>query len=213
MHGHMGEGLLGGSSGLNKLLSLEADGLSRLFDLETNRDLAFDRLAEIPSVGMSREQNAKILRMFDAFVDLRKVNLQYRTVLARAMEQAVERTMGKLAEMAKEGKQINSVRDLTRLWLGVADGVFTEMYASTEYVDLQHKMSAAGMKFRIEQRQVVEMFLETLGMPTRSELDDAYRSLYEVRKEVKALKKALAASQAPKPAARKSATPAKAPAK
>jgi class III poly(R)-hydroxyalkanoic acid synthase PhaE subunit len=213
MHGHMGEGLLGGSSGLNKLLSLEADGLSRLFDIETNRDLAFDRLAEIPSVGMSREQNAKILRMFDAFVDLRKVNLQYRTVLARAMEQAVERTMGKLAEMAKEGKQINSVRELTRLWLGVADGVFTEMYASTDYVDLQHKMSAAGMKFRIEQRQVVEMFMETLGLPTRSELDDAYRSLYEVRKEVKALKKALAVSQAPKPAARKSATPAKAPAK
>jgi class III poly(R)-hydroxyalkanoic acid synthase PhaE subunit len=205
MHGHMGEGLLGGSSGLNKLLSLEADGLTRLFDLESNRDLAFDRLAEIPSVGSSREQNAKILRMFDAFVDLRKVNLKYRTVLARAMEQAVERTMDKLAGMAREGKEINSVRDLTRLWLGVADEVFTEMYASVDYVELQHEMSAAGMKFRIEQRQVVEMFLETLGMPTRSELDDAYRSLYEVRKEVKALKKALAASQTPKPAAQKPA--------
>ena len=205
MHGHMGEGLLGGSSGLNKLLSLEADGLSRLFDLEANRDLAFDRLAEIPSVGYSREQNAKILRMFDAFVDLRKVNIKYRTVLAQALEQAVERTMAELAKLANEGKQINSVRELTRLWLNQADQVFTEMYASTDYVDLQHEMSATGMRFRIEQRDVVEMFLNTLGMPTRSELDDAYRSLYEVRKEVKALKKMLAENQAQKPPARKKA--------
>jgi hypothetical protein len=87
------------------------------------------------------------------------------------------------------------------------------MYAAEDYVTLQHEMSAAGMKFRIEQRQVVEMVLETLGMPTRTELDDAYRSLYEVRKEVKALKKALKEIQVQKPPARRTAAQAKASAK
>jgi polyhydroxyalkanoate synthesis regulator phasin len=65
-------------------------------------------------------------------------------------------------------------------------------------VDLQRELSAAGMRFKIEQRQVTEMLMETLGMPTRTELDDAYRSLYELRREVKALKKALQAKEAPK---------------
>jgi class III poly(R)-hydroxyalkanoic acid synthase PhaE subunit len=213
MSGHFGEGMLGGSSGLNKLLSFEADGFSRLFDLEASREMAFDRLSDIPLLGSSREQNAKILRMFDAFVDLQKVNAKYRVVLARAMEQAVEETMAKLAEMAQKGEQIHAVKDLTKLWLNVADGVFTKMYAAEDYVTLQHEMSAAGMKFRIEQRQVVEMVLETLGMPTRTELDDAYRSLYEVRKEVKALKKALKEIQVQKPPARRTAAQAKASAK
>jgi class III poly(R)-hydroxyalkanoic acid synthase PhaE subunit len=213
MSGHFGEGLLGGSSGLNKLLSFEADGFSRLFDLEASREMAFDRLSDIPLLGSSREQNAKILRMFDAFVDLQKVNAKYRVVIAKAMEQAVEETMAKLAEMAQKGEKIDAVKDLTTLWLNVADGVFTKMYAAEDYVTLQHEMSAAGMKFRIEQRQVVEMVLETLGMPTRTELDDAYRSLYEVRKEVKALKKALKEIQVQKPPARRTAAQAKASAK
>jgi class III poly(R)-hydroxyalkanoic acid synthase PhaE subunit len=198
MSGHLGAGLLGGSSGLNKLLGLEADGFSRLFDLEANKEMAFDRMAELPMVGSNREQTAKLLRMFDAFVDLRKVNAKYRGVLARALEQAVKRTMDTLAEKAKKGETVTSVRDLTRLWLNGADEVFTEMYASPNYVDLQRELSAAGMRFKIEQRQVTEMFMETLGMPTRTELDDAYRSLYELRREVKALKKALQASEAPK---------------
>jgi class III poly(R)-hydroxyalkanoic acid synthase PhaE subunit len=210
MSGHFGEGLLGGSSGLNKLLSFEADGFSRLFDLEASREMAFDRLSDIPLLGSSREQNAKILRMFDAFVDLQKVNAKYRVVIAKAMEQAVEETMAKLAEMAQKGEKIDAVKDLTTLWLNVADGVFTKMYAAEDYVTLQHEMSAAGMRFRIQQREVVEMVLKTLDMPTRTELDDAYRSLYELRKEVKALKKALKQNEAQKPPARKAAAQTKA---
>jgi BMFP domain-containing protein YqiC len=84
------------------------------------------------------------------------------------------------------------------------------MYAAEDYVTLQHEMSAAGMRFRIQQREVVEMVLKTLDMPTRTELDDAYRSLYELRKEVKALKKALKQNEAQKPPARKAAAQTKA---
>jgi class III poly(R)-hydroxyalkanoic acid synthase PhaE subunit len=189
MHGHLGEGFLGGSSGLNRFLNLEMDGLSRLFDMETDREMAFERIAEIPTVGYAREQNTKLLKAFDAFVDLRKVDTQYRTMLAAAMGEAVRATMNKLASLAKEGKSINSVRELNRLWLEVADKVFSEMHASEEYIQVQNDLSSAGLKYKIEVQKVIEMVLEVLHIPTRSELDDTYRTLYELRKEVKALKK------------------------
>ena len=212
--GHLGEGLLGGSSGLNRLLSLETDGLSRLFNFEIDKELAFERMSEIPSVGSNREQNTKILRAFDAFIDLNKVTTKYRATIAKAMGEAVKQTMEKLAELAKEGKNISSVRELNRLWLNVADEIFTDMYASAEYMALQKELSGAGMKYKIEQRQVTEMILESLNVPTRSELDDAYRTLYELRKEVKSLKKTLSAQNTPKkaPVRRRKATTAKKPA-
>ncbi len=193
--GHLGEGLLGGSSGLNKLLSLETDGLSHFLNFEMGKELAFERMAEIPSVGSNREQNAKLLRAFDAFIDLNKVTTKYRATMAKAMGEAVKQTMEKLAELAKEGKNISSVRELNRLWLNIADEKFTDMYASAEYIELQRDLSCAGMKYKIEQRQVTEMILESLNIPTRTELDDAYRSLYELRKEVKSLKKTLNAQK------------------
>jgi peptidoglycan hydrolase CwlO-like protein len=47
------------------------------------------------------------------------------------------------------------------------------------------------MKYRLQEQEITEIILKTLNLPTRSELDDAYRSLYELRKEVKAIKKTL----------------------
>jgi len=180
--GHLGEMMLGGSTGLGRLLTMGQD------DFQTGPFVGF---AEIPSIGVTREHQAKILRAFDAFVDLRKVMLEFNKMTTGALSKAVEAVMEALVEKGKQGEKIRSVRDLNRLWLESADKVFTEMYASEEYLKAQRELSAAGMSFKLMQQEVVEMVLKGLNLPTRSELDDAYKTLYELRKEVKALKKAV----------------------
>lgn len=180
MSGHFGGMMLGGSDGLSKLLNIGQD-------LEP----AFEGFAEIPSIGSSREQNAKIMRAFDAFVDFRKVNVKYQVTLAKIMGQAVEHMMEQLAKLAKEGKEIKSVRELMKVWVRTADQTFTDVYATEEYHALQHELSAAGMTYKIKQQEVLDMIFKTLNLPSRAELDDAYLTLYELKKEVKALKKEL----------------------
>jgi len=180
--GHLGEMILGGSTGLDRLLMMGQD------DFQTGPFVGF---AEIPSIGVTREHQAKILRAFDAFVDLRKIMLEFNKMTTGALSKAVEAVMEALMERGKKGEKIRSVRDLNRLWLESADKVFTEMYASEEYLKAQRKLSAAGMSYKLMQQEVVEMVLKGLNLPTRSELDDAYKTLYELRKEVKALKKAM----------------------
>jgi len=180
--GHLSEMMLGGSTGLGRLLTMGQD------DFQTGPFVGF---AEIPSIGVTREHQAKILRAFDAFVDLRTVMLEFNKMTTGALSKAVEAVMEALVEKGKQGEKIRSVRDLNRLWLESADKVFTEMYASEEYLKAQRELSAAGMSFKLMQQEVVEMVLKGLNLPTRSELDDAYKTLYELRKEVKALKKAM----------------------
>jgi len=195
--GHLGEMMLGGSTGLGRLLKMGQD------DFQTGPFVGF---AEIPSIGVTREHQAKLLRAFDAFVDLRKVMLDFNKMTTGAMGKAVETVMEALVEKSKKGEKMRSVRDLNRLWLESADQVFTRMYASEEYLAAQRRLSTAGMSFKIQQQEVVEMVLKGLNLPTRSELDDAYKTLYELRKEVKALKKAVheqaksATEAKPKPA-------------
>ena len=41
----------------------------------------------------------------------------------------------------------------------------------------------------------MEVFLKMNDVPTRSEVDEVHRSIYEMRKEIKSLKKAVAESQ------------------
>lgn len=180
--GHLGEMMLGGSAGLSRLLTMEQDEF---------QGAPFGGLAEIPSIGVAREHQAKLLRAFDAFVDLRKVMLEFNQLTVGAMKQAVEAVIATLVEKSKKGEKIQSVRELNRLWLDSADDVFTKMYASEEYLKIQHEFSKAGMIYKMAQQGVVELALKGQNLPTRSELDDAYKTLYALRKEVKSLKKTL----------------------
>ena len=70
---------------------------------------------------------------------------------------------------------------------------FTDLYSSEKYAEVMRELSTAGVTYKIKQRKVVEMVLRALDVPTRTELDDAYRTLYELRKDMKAVKKQLAA--------------------
>lgn len=185
MAGHVGEMLLGGSSPLARMLTMRED-----------MEPAFEGLSEIPSIGVAREQQAKILRAFDAFVDLRKSSVKYHAAMAKAIEQAVERTMEHLTGLAQKGEQITSVRELMRIWVRVADRSFTELYNSEDFTAVQKDMSQAALTYKLAQREVLEMVMKSLDIPTRTEVDDAYRTLHNLKKEVRELRKALHAAKA-----------------
>jgi class III poly(R)-hydroxyalkanoic acid synthase PhaE subunit len=137
---------------------------------------------------------------------LRKTSAKYHAETAKALQKAVERTMEHLASLAQKGEQITSVRDLMRIWVRIADQAFTEMYNSEEFTAVQREMSAAALTHKLAQREVLEMVLKSLDIPTRSEVDDAYRTMHNLKKEVRELRKALHAAQtkeAPQPPAEK----------
>jgi class III poly(R)-hydroxyalkanoic acid synthase PhaE subunit len=96
-----------------------------------------------------------------------------------------------MKDRAEQGKPIESLRELMRLWLSAADQSFDRMFRTESYADVQGRFVTKTMQYRIEEQKVVEELLKATYVPTRSEMDEAHRNVYELRKEVKALKKAL----------------------
>lgn len=78
-----------------------------------------------------------------------------------------------------------------RLWTETADASLEKVFRSEHYVNIQGRLFDAAMNYRLREQEVVELVLKTGYVPTRSEVDEAHRNIYELRKEVKALKKAL----------------------
>lgn len=173
--------MMGGSSELAQLGKFHWDVYER----------TFGGITEVPGMGYNRELNAKLLRGFDAWVDMQKVSAEYHTMLTKTFSNAFETFMGKLVTMSEKGEVIDSIQDLTNLWFDTIDDTFTHLYVSEDYLDLQNRLSGATMINKMAQQEIMEVFQEMLDMPTRSELDDAYRSLNDLRKEVRALKRAL----------------------
>ena len=178
--GHVGQATLGGSANLTRLLAME----SELFPFLSG-------LAEMPRAGLTREKNAKLLQLMDAVVDVRRTNVKFQTAMAQGMTKAVEATVERLAQLKAKGEKITSVRELMKLWFTSADGTLMHVFNSPEFLAIQDEMTTANNEYRIRQRAVLEDIYQALDIPTRSEIDDAYKIIHDLKQEVRALKKAL----------------------
>ncbi len=151
----------------------------------------FGRFLESPSLGYTREFDEKVHQGFNAWQRYRRADFEYQLVVAEAWVNLFEAFQRKLVAMTEKGESIQSLEDLANLWMNTADPVFIEVFRSEKYIQAQDKLLAETMTYRIQQREITELLLKLYDIPTRTEVDEAHRSAYNMRKEIKSLKKAL----------------------
>src|SRR4028118_1990789 len=154
----------------------------------------FGSVLQSPNLGYAREFNNKLLKSFDAGINFSKANFDYQIVLLDVWLKASEELMRELASSEEKGETIQNWQQFLEVWSSVFDRVFAERFGSGDTVEIQGTFLNAAMIYRFHQQQLIEVFLKMWDLPTRSEVDEIHRSIYELRKEIKSLKKALAES-------------------
>ena len=74
-------------------------------------------------------------------------------------------------------------------WTRVLDAAAQEALQSEAGLALTAEANRAVSRLRVAQNRVVELWSELYNVPTRAELDEAYRLIHELRQEVRALRK------------------------
>ncbi len=179
--GRVGQASTGDGSALVELMHLYGDAYER----------TFGRLIESPSLGHTRELNEDLLKGFAAWTDYRQASFAYQVELGETWTRAFEEFIRKLIFQTEKGEVVQSLRQLLFQWIDVVDEVFGKAFRSEEYIRLQGNLLNTSMTYRLREREIVEAFLKTSHIPSRSELDEAHRRIYHLRKDVKELKRAL----------------------
>jgi class III poly(R)-hydroxyalkanoic acid synthase PhaE subunit len=186
--GQQAPGILGsmtpGSSGSKEMIELT----KLTWDAYTQ---TLGRYTMSPAFGLTRELEEKISRAFAAWQEMQQASNDYQVLMADAWSGVFQQVLQEMKDRAEQGKPIESVRELMRLWLSAADQSFDRIFRTESYAEVQGRFVTNTMKYRIEEQKVVEEMMKATYVPTRSEMDEAHRNIYELRKEVKALKKAL----------------------
>ncbi len=182
----MGQAVTGDGSALIELANLCWDAYERTIGC----------LLESPSLGYTRELNQDLLQGFDTWMEYRRAAFEYQVIVADAWTQAFERWLRELVARGEKGEPLHGLRQLLFLWVDICDQVFGEVFRSEEYTRIQNRLVNMAATYRLREMEIVEALLKTGHVPTRGELDEAYRRIYELRKEVKTLKKQLHETQA-----------------
>ena len=154
-------------------------------------------IAHLPHVGaVDTTVSRKLLQGFEAWYAFVTTEQKHQLIRLKAWSEAALRASRRLADMRQAGKSITTSREWLMLWIDAGDDVLIDMYRSEAYLKIQRELMTATMRYKKWLQEFGGLILEAYGCPTRAELDDAYRSIYELRREVRALKKDLRARAA-----------------
>ena len=155
-------------------------------------------LTQMPLLGISRGFNHKLIQTVEAWVKLYPTSFDYQKLLAEIQIRALEQLTRELILLLQKGEPV-SLPQVQQLWSGTADRLFEQAFCSEDNLRVRGQLLNAVNHHKLCQQELLELWMKTLNMPIRSEVDEVHQSIYELRKEVKRLKKSLARYEATQP--------------
>jgi polyhydroxyalkanoate synthase subunit PhaE len=125
------------------------------------------------------------------------------------MEKLASQTMHKI----ENGEEVNSMIKLYQDYLNTSDKMFVGLFETDEYSKLMSEVSAMKLSIKKAVEKQSEKMFDNIPVATRSEMDEVYQTLYDLKKMVRTLEAKLNNEpEAPKKSApvAKKASPAKA---
>lgn len=121
--------------------------------------------------------------------NIKNAELQYMIYAqgSQVMDKLAENILGKI----ENGTDVNSMMALYQEWLNISDKVFVSLFESDEYSKLMAEVSAMQLKLRKDIENQMEKFMVGIPVATRSEMDELYKTIYELKKQVRQLEKML----------------------
>ena len=119
--------------------------------------------------------------------NIKNAELQYMVYLqgTKVMDALAENITNKM----QHGEEVKSMMALYQEWLNISDKNFVALFETTEYSQLMAEVSALQMKLKKDIELQMEKSLVNVPVATRSEMDELYKTIYDLKKEVRQLEK------------------------
>ena len=138
-----------------------------------------------------------------AIYNIRNAELQYMMYQqgVKVMDQLAENVQAKI----QSGEEINSIMNLFQEWMNISDKTYVALFESDEYSKLMAEVSAMQLRLKKDIELQMEQFMSGVPVATRSEMDELYKTIYELKKRVRDLEKTSDNAEAEADAAEKTA--------
>jgi class III poly(R)-hydroxyalkanoic acid synthase PhaE subunit len=143
------------------------------------------RLLRMPALGPMRETVGLLQQGAEALVDYFSVSTDFGSALSRVSTEAMLKVMTELGSMSDKGQAPKTFREFYKLWWTTNEEAVKELYQTPEFSRLLGRVVDALMLVRKRYHEIIEEYLKALPIPTRTEMNDLYKSLYLLKQEVR----------------------------
>ena len=126
--------------------------------------------------------------------NIKNAELQY-MMYAQGMK-VMDNLSENIANKVQEGVEVTSMMALYQEWLNLSDATFVELFESEEYSKAMAEVSAMQLTLRKDIEKQMEQYMVGIPVATRSEMDELYKTIYDLKKELREMKKSNASTTA-----------------
>jgi class III poly(R)-hydroxyalkanoic acid synthase PhaE subunit len=158
-------------------------------------DNTFGKVFHVPAVGKDREKITLLLRAFDDLAVNMAKNIEYQHMIYSTGMRAMEKVIDAVAQRIRKGEDMQSFDAFLDLWVDANEKTYYELFRTEEFSRLQGELTESTLTVRRHYFKLMELYLYDLPIALRSEMDDLYKTVYDLKKKVKGLEKRLNISE------------------
>ncbi len=143
-----------------------------------------DQVLSVPAVGYMREWQEQTQEGVRLTMDYQKALQEYLHAHGRLGVDALERLAAKIIERAKQGQEINTLREVYDLWVDCGEEAYSALVFTEEYADIYAQLVNALMALKHHNQTAVDEVAGSLNLPTHQGITTVQRRQQELRREI-----------------------------
>jgi len=152
-------------------------------------DETFGVLIKSPVVGNARELLEQNNRTLDSMIDMLVTLSEFLTSSLSVTYKHSEEAIKNYFESIENGEDPKTFKEFYDMWSNYVEKAIEKYFYTDEFSKLIAKTVDSSMVFKIEYDKLVEKALQDFPIVTKSEVDNVYKNVHDLRREVRALKK------------------------
>lgn len=185
-------------------MEIDADILKRISEGDPNAYIEFfkeyqakyaeeiEKYFTVMGMGLNREANEDYMKAMNQWNKAMISMGELMAVIAKTAQESFQQIAEKVQADLAEGKSITTFRDFYTVWYSVTEAAYEKLLATDEFAIVFDDFSDRYAQFMIAQNKVYERMLAFLPIPTNTDMKSLYKTVYDLRKDVRDLKRALA---------------------
>ena len=121
--------------------------------------------------------------------NIKNAELQY--MIYNQGTKVMDKLAENIAKKMQDGTEIKSMLALYQEWLNLSDKTYVSLFESTEYTKLMSEVSSMQNKLRKDIDLQMEKLIKDIPVATRSEMDEVYKTIYDLKKKVRQMERML----------------------
>jgi hypothetical protein len=179
---------------------MNSNPFNQMMEMYSNWRTAMNEAVSPLSRLVEENSNVKQAKIWNEIYDnmlqfnIKNSELQYMMYQhgIKVMENVAQNVSSKI----QKGESIESIIKIFQDWLMTGDEVYGTLFQSDEYSKLMTEVNSLQLKIKQEvDLQMEKMFFVNLPVATRSEMDEVYKSLYDLKKMYRQLERKLNPSE------------------